>query len=260
MKKRIVFIITLVFLNLGIAFPQEKSDNIFGFTIGFTEYQVKEKVLNNIRNRGMFFSGGLFYEKIKEFSYQKFELYMIYNKLKSRYDPNKATIAVNLSLNYRYARKVKDIKDDFCFFLGGVIGLDSYVSFYDNWDDSHGYWLTSYYLGLDAILTYQTSDKSTLFMEFNTPVVALISRPPERILYKMDNPGFSSAIKKLHENLRLTSMHQHFVLNINLGYTFQYFNKFKQSIFWRFMYLNNDMTYSKKINILIHTLGISFRF
>ena len=43
MKKRIVFIITLVFLNLGIAFPQEKSDNIFGFTIGFTEYQVKEK-------------------------------------------------------------------------------------------------------------------------------------------------------------------------------------------------------------------------
>ncbi|MFX0138991.1 MAG: hypothetical protein ACFFDN_35445, partial [Candidatus Hodarchaeota archaeon] len=90
--------------------------------------------------------------------------------------------------------------------------------------------------------------------------VALVSRPPERILYKMDNPEFSSAIKLLHENLKLTSFHQHFVLNMNLVYTLQYFNKFKQSIFWRFMYLNNNMTYSKKIKILIHILGISFNF
>ena len=263
MKKKIAFITIFIFLNLKITFPQgkiESSNNNFGLSIGLTEYQVKEKILNNIRHRGMFISGGLFYEKIKESSHQKYELYIIPNALKSRYDPDKASKSIHTFFDYRYTRKVKNINKDLSVYLGGIAGFESHISYYENWNDSHLYWLTSYYLGSDAMLKYHPSEKNIVSLDINIPVIALISRPPERTLYKLLNPEFSWIVRKFHENLRLVSIHQHFVLNMKLGYTFQYSSKFKQSVYWRFMYLNNNMTYSKELNILAHSLGTSFHF
>ena len=98
MRKGIAFtmiLVVIIFLAPGIAFSQSKmgnTSNDLGFTIGLTEYQVKERVLNDIRHRGAFISGGLFYEKSKETSKQRFELYSVpfLGKVGSRYDPDKA--------------------------------------------------------------------------------------------------------------------------------------------------------------------------
>lgn len=266
MRKRISFtLITLimVFLSLGTASPQDKqeSDNKdFGLTIGLTEYQIKEKVLNNVRHSGTFISGGLFYERSKETSKQRFELYSVPSKVGSRYDPDKASTIVDTYIKYRYARKVKDISQDLSLFLGGITGLDSRIAYYANWDESHFYWLTSYDLGFDGILTYQKSGKSSLWLEINAPLVSLVSRPPERFLSKEINPDFWWIIGKLHEDPGFTSIHKHFALSMDLGYTFQYSSKFKQSIFWRFCFIKNSMEHSKDISILTHTLGITFLF
>jgi hypothetical protein len=170
------------------------------------------------------------------------------------------SFAINPSLNYRYARKVKDINRGLSLFLGGIIGLEMHHEWFDNWDDSHLYWLTSYHLGIDGILIYQNSSDSELFLEISTPVAALISRPPERFLYKVANPKFSWVIDELHSNLRLTSIHEHFVLKVNLGYTFRYNAHFEQRLYWRFSYTNNSVPYSKDIVILTHVLGVGFVF
>jgi hypothetical protein len=263
MRAKISFILITILFILKTAIPQnqfESGSKDFGFTIGLNEYQVKEKVLNNIRHRGMMPALAFSYEKSKKISRQRFEFFLIVNMLKSRYDPDRSSIVINPSINYRYARKVKDIDQDFKLFLGGIAGLNSHGAFFDNWDDSHLYWLTSYSLGIDAILTYQRSEKSFFFLEINSPVLALISRPPTRFLYKAVNPEFSWIVSEYHKNLRLTSIHEHFVLNLDLEYRFRYSKKFMQSIFWRFRYAKNSMSYSKNIDILTHTLGLTIIF
>jgi hypothetical protein len=253
----------IILLSMGVVFSQdtaEAAETDVGLSLGVAEYQVRENVLNSIRHRGTLGSGGFFYERTKEISRQKVEFHLIFSKLESRYDPDKSTFAVNPSVSYRYARKVKNINQSMSIFLGGIIGLEMHHEWFDNWDDSHLYWLTSYHLGVDGILTYQNSPDSEFFLEISTPVVALISRPPERFLYKVANPKFSWAVDELHSNLRLTSVHEHFVLSMNLGYKFRYNARFEQGLYWRFSYTKNSVPYSKDIVILTHAFGASFVF
>jgi hypothetical protein len=263
MRKELVCIQVIILLGQGIAFSQdtvEPGGTDLGFSLGVAEYQMRENALNNIRHRGTLASGGISYERIGEISRQKVEFYLIFSTLKSRYDPDKSSFAANPSLTYRYARKVRNINQELSLFLGGITGLDMHHEWFDNWDDSHLYWLTAYYLGIDGILTYRNSRDSELFLEIATPVVALISRPPERFLYKVANPKFSWVVDELHSNLRLTSVHEHFVFNINLGYTFRYSRRFTQRLYWRFSYTSNSVPYSKDLTILTHVFGAGFVF
>ena len=263
MKNFKYVILILIFLHQSIIFAQGKNEsnsNDFGLSVGLAEYQVKEKVLNNIRHQGLFPSLGFSYEKIREVSQQKFELNLNFNLLKSRYDPEAASIVINPSISYRYARMVKNITPDIHLFLGGIAGFNSYSAYHLNWDDSHIYWLTAYDLGVDCIFIYQRPNKHSFMLEINMPVVALVSRPPERFLYKVLNPKFSWLISEFHDNMRLTSIHQHFAIDMNLAYKFRYSKKFEQRLFWQFSYLNNNMSYSKEISILTHTFGVTFLF
>lgn len=266
MRKVIAFtliIVAMMLLDSGIAFSQSKMEgtsNDLGFTICLIEYQVKERVLNNIRHRGTFISGGLSYEKSKEISKHRFELYLAPALVGSRYDPDKASTIIDTAIKYRYARRVRDINQDISSFLGGIAGLNSHVGYYENWDESHFYWLTSYYMGVGGILTYRKSSKSSFWFEANTPLVALVSRPPKRFLYKEPNPKLSWILSELHNDLTLATVNRYLVLNMDLGYTFKYSSKFKQSVFWRLCYTKSSMAYSKDIAILTHTFGTTFLF
>lgn len=263
MRKELAAALIIILLSSGIARSQddvESDGRDIGFSLGLAEYQVREEVLNNIRHRGTLASGGVFYERTSEVARQKYEFHLIFSMLKSRYDPDKASFAVNPSLNYRYARKVKNINPPLALYLGGIIGLDMHHEWFDNWDDSHLYWLTSYYLGIDGVLIYQKSADNSLSLEIYAPVAALVSRPPKRFLYKVANPEFSWAVDELHSNLRFASINEHVVLNMNLGYSLRYTARFKQRIYWRACYTKSMMPYSKDITILTHAIGASFIF
>ncbi|MFC1726415.1 hypothetical protein ACFL4T_12375 [candidate division KSB1 bacterium] len=263
MIKKIKLVLIIFLFGLNSAVSQEKVNtpgNDFGVTIGIPCFQVKEKVLNNIRHGGSLFSFALSYEKPRETSFKAFEFYYSVSMLKSRYDPENASYAFSTKIDYRYLKKAGEFNDKYSVFAGVITGLNSQLMFYDNWDDSHLYWLTSYYLGVDGMLNYKKSEKSTIFLEINTPIAALVSRPEARILYKTVNPEFSWIIKKLHENLRLTSIHQHFVFNMSLGYTYRPSAKFGYRLFWRFSYLKNSMSYSKDLSIVNHVFGVTLLF
>jgi len=263
MGKTLSPVFIFLFITVSMAFSQTtiKSDpHNYGITFGLNGYQVKEKVLCNVKHSGRFFSGGFSFEQSSESSLQNLELYFTINKLKSRYDPDNKSIVINPFIHFSYKKKVRVINQKLSLYAGGITGGTWHLAFYENWDDSHLYWLTNYFIGVDGKAVYRISGKSDFFIGMNMPVLSLVSRPPALILYKMDNPDFSYALNKMHENIGLTSLHRHFMFDMNIGYTYEFSDKFKQRFFWRMCYIHNSMENSKVISIMTHTFGIKFLF
>jgi len=264
---KVKMIITLIFLiiNVGFAFSGDKNPNAkkyTGFIIGLSFTHVKEKVLNNIRHKGTFFPSPItfIYENVKINSVQVFEFNIHFTGLKSRYDPDVSSLMIHPDINYRYLWKINKTDEKLDLYLGGITGLNMHLGWYDNWDDSHLYWLTSYYIGADGRLHYELTKKSSFYLDLHFPVISLVSRPPERFLYKGVNPEFGWMISELHDNLRLTTLHQHFTMNLDLAYELYYSEKSKLRIFWRLYYLNNKMNYSKNLRVISNVIGAGLLF
>lgn len=265
MKGKIIYILVFIILNTEPTFSDGNDSNTrkyFGFTIGLSRNQVKEKVLNNIRHQGTFFPSPIsfVYENVKINSIQRFEFNLFFTGLKSRYDPDVSSLMIHPDINYRYIWKINKANETWGFYLGGITGLNMQLGWYDNWDDSHLYWLTSYYLGADGRLDYTLSNKSSFYLDISFPLLSVVSRPPERFLYKVVNPEFSWIISEIHENLRLTSVHQYFAMNVDFAYELRYSEKSKLRIFWRIYYLNSNMDYSKNLRVISHTVGATILF
>jgi len=232
----------------------------FALRFEFIDYQVTDQVLNNLRHQGWFPSLALQYYRSSASVRHRLELSIQPNLLKSRYDPDRSSVILDHSLNYSYARLATGIGTNVSLYLGGIVGLTSHLGYYENWDDSHGYWLTAYTLGLDATLVRRFTNGGSLELTANTPVVALVSRPFDRILSKTWDATFWGIVKKLHERARITTLHEHLVINAALGYTFRYTTGFDQRVMWRFSYTSNTMSYSKPIHRLTHSLGVVLLF
>ncbi len=265
MKGLLIFFLTFLIINPGFSFPADKKENsnkYFGFTIGLSRSQVKEKVLNNIRHQGTFFPSPISfnYENVKNNSFQAFEFNIHFTGLKSRYDPDVSSLMIHPDINYRYLWKLNSTNETIDFFLGAITGLNMQLGWYNNWDDSHLYWLTSYYLGADGRMNYKVNDKSSFYLDLSLPLISLVSRPPDRFLYKVVNPEIGWIISEIHDDLRLTSVNQHFVMNLDLAYELKYSGKSKLRIFWRFYYLDNNMDYSRNLKVISHVFGTSLLF
>ena len=262
LKKIITFSILSLALSQSVM-PQERSETTrsdFGISIAINNYQIKEKILNNIRHTGYFPALGFSYnwqtEKIK----QRVEFFLIINMLKSRYENETAPVMIDFTLNYTQVRKVTVFYPDLHLFIGGSGGLYSHMGWFDNWDDSHIYWLTYYYVGLNTLLTYKSPSESSAYLEFSLPILSLVSRPPERFFYKGINDKFSWIVSEIHNDLTVTTIHQHLVLNFDLGYKFNHSESFQHKVYWRINYTNTQMSYSKEVIILTHIIGTTFLF
>lgn len=247
----------LIFSSLLTIYAQDTTDSNWGIKIGLNEYQVQEKVLSNIRHRGILASLGFSYSSLDNISLSEFRFNIIFNGLKSRYETEIASFAANPSINYRYLKRINDFHDKIYMYVGGIAGWNLHMDFYDKWDESHVYWLNSYYIGISDRLSYLLTDNSRLNLDINIPVLAFISRPPERFLYKELDLKFSWFINSFHENLTFTSINQHFEVNLILEYKLENSKMFLNNFFWSFTYLRNSMSYSKTISILYHTFGIT---
>lgn len=259
--------IRLITLCLGLGFMTNaisqdiiKGDKNFGISLGLNDYQIRETILNNIRHRGLLLSLGLSNSRLKDKSYKEFNFNIIVNKLKTRYETEKLSLAANPLIKYRYLRKVKNFNENFNLFIGGITGWNLHLGFYEEWDESHIYWLNSYFLGIDERLIFHSSEKSTISLDINIPIVSLISRPPKRFLYKEINPKLSWFLNNFHDDLKLASLNQHFEYNMIFEYKFWNSKKYKKIIFWHFSYLKNTMPHSKDLSILTNTFGIKLTF
>ena len=101
---RFVCIILLLgsFSALCAAEDSKDYENSFAISLGLSEYQTKEFVLNKVKHRGLFPSLAFDYHIPSEKSRQNITLNILFNPLASSYESEAATIAVRSGLNYSY--------------------------------------------------------------------------------------------------------------------------------------------------------------
>ena len=260
MRKPHLILLVLLVPAIACAQGTDQSDSDFGISLGLSNYQVREEVLNNLRHSGTLFSLGLSHTRPTGLSLKTCRFNVTVSTMKSRYESESNSYALNTVLTYSYSRRVARLTDKADLYVGGIIGLNQHLDFYDAWDESHIYWLTAYFLGPAGLMTYRKSEKSSFSIDVNLPLVSVVSRPPERFLYKEGDPTFSWIMGRIHDNLRLTSIHRHFAFDVTLGYTHGSVGGTKRFLFWRMTYLHNSMEYSKEISIATHTVGVALLF
>ena len=263
MEFKYKYILNLVIFCTGILLADDKAKNetnTFSFTLGLNEYQTKESVLNKVKHRGLFPALFFDYKIPSETDQHNIQFLFLFNQLKSPFENKKATFVTRTDLNYSYSQRVSQLSQQVDFFLGGISGISYNISYFENWDESHFYWLTNYYLGLDGIFKYYHSNGRILSLEVQMPLLSLISRPPERFRKSEINSQFSSILGDIHNNMKLVSINRHFDLRLSLSYVLSKDILFSPILMWHFTYLNNTIPGSKKLKILTHTFGIKLNF
>lgn len=261
--RKIIFSFLIMLGIISPGFSQTATDSLytdFGISIGLNNYQVRETVLNNIRHSGFFPALGFSFDWYQNHIRSKVELFLMVNMLKSRYEEEVSPIVITPAINYRQVRKVAEYDPDLHLFIGGIAGIHSHMAFFDNWDDSHIYWMTSYFAGFNGLITYGDPQGPSGYLELSLPLLSLVSRPPERFDYKVINDDFSWIMKEIHRDMKFTTIHEHMVIDMDLGYNFVHSDSFRQKVFWRISYINSQLSGSKELAILTHTIGTSLLF
>lgn len=231
-----------------------------GFTLGVSLYEVRDEVLNGLRHRGPSISAGLFRERVSDEAMRRIEVSFAFAPLADRYSPDRSSLLFQPAFDLRYVRNAVQVSEDLSLFLGGTAGWISRFSFYENWDQAHAYWLTSWYLGLSAGLFRSLDNGGALFLEMDVPLLAVVSRPPGRFEYKEFNPDLGWVLKEIHSDPRLTSIQQHTSVTATLSYLRPGGGFLGHRIFWQTAFTSNRLPNSRPFTALTHTLGISHPF
>lgn len=110
--------------------------------------------------------------------------------------------AVDLAAHFGHAARPGSVD------LGVWLGLHQVLGYYVAWDDSYLYWFSTTGLGPSARLTLDTLPRP-VEVELRAPLVALVSRPPRRRVYRVDNlvsVGF--LLGRFADDPQLTSVHE----------------------------------------------------
>jgi hypothetical protein len=232
----------------------------FGIAVGWTGYQVRDHVLTPIRHDGKFPSLSVFHLKKMPYALREIHADFMFNPLTSRFEDEINSLAMNLSLNYRYLPRVFGESTELKVFAGPIIGSSAHLGYYNWWDEGHIYWLNSYFLGLNARFKYPTSGMSQLVLDLYMPLITLASRPPERFYYKELNPKFSWIVSRLHDDMALATLDRHLAVNAYLEYVIAFSKRYQQGVFWKASYVRSSLRSSENLYLMIHTLGTRLYF
>jgi len=235
------------------------TDNDFGVAVSFTSLALKDEVLNPLRHSGTFVSLGLFLDRPRATTASRFDLDLVFNPVSSRYESGKDSFASAMRLGYRRVRQVGQPGSELRLLAGGAVAAAYQFAYFDNWDDSHGYWLTAYSVDATGTMEYTGWGGRPVSLEVTAPVFALVSRPRSPILYKGDSANFGWIVRKLHENMKLTSVHRHRAVEATLrlsrpGATWG------RSFFWHVAYVHDDLPHSSNVEVLRQSVGASVVF
>jgi hypothetical protein len=242
----------------GQGVPREAATR-YGLTLGVAFHQVRDEALNPIRHQGPSVSAGVFREGGSAGSMHRFGISFTFAPLTDRYSPDRSSVLFHPAVEFRYARKTAQLSENLALFLGGTVGWSTRFGFYENWDQGHPYWLTSAHLGFAGSLVRALDDGKSLQLDLDSPLVALVSRPPERFEYKEVNPDLGWVFREIHSDPRITSVHEHSALTATLTFH-NTGGRFAQRIFWQTAFAATRLPSSKPFNSLSHTLGISHLF
>ena len=232
----------------------------FGIAVGWTGFAVRENLLSPVRHDGNFPSLSIFHQKNMSGAIREIHADFVFNMLTTRFEDEANSAGTNLALNYRYLFKVFGSDSTFSACVGPIGGISAYLMYFNMWDESHIYWLNTYFVGANTRLQYPTSGMSRLILDVNVPVVVLASRPPVRFLYKEMNPEFGWIVSRLHDHMKLTSFDHHQAINASVEYRITFSTRFKLGLFWKASYVRNTLVPGGDLDIMINMLGTRLYF
>ena len=175
--------------------------------------QVRENALNSLVHKGSLIVTSLSFDNESETGLShRLELSYGIGSLKSRFEEDKNSTYSNPQLRYSLTMPIT-----YSMSVGGYLSVDYQVMEFENWDDSHVYWLTSYQIG--PVLKIDNIPFKGLFANISFPVLALVSRSRNEITNKVDSGEFSDIFNLIHSNAAIISFIKYRVFDIHIRYT-----------------------------------------
>jgi hypothetical protein len=259
MKMKLVIFAMVVFLITTAAaqnyHPFSKPIHQIGIVLGGLNYQVRDDIIAPLRWDGFGFVGGLSYSLISDKGRHNIDLRVLYSSPSNRYD-HKSKIG-EINLGYGYMHRVGVNESHRQLQIGGQIDWNYNAQYYENWDDSHIYWLNVYELGPAARWSNTIKDNHQLALTFNFSLIALVSRPPKYRYYDQERLP-KEILSKPHEKMELTSLHEYISIGLRGQYKYQVSRKITMGV----TYYLNYKTFSKpeRISLFSNTLQLNLLF
>lgn len=229
----------------------------FGIALAVTEYQIRDGVLNPIRHRGTSLSLEFFRRGGGPATRQRLGMSVLVDPLGDRYTSGRSSTLIHLAVDFRMARKVTDIGGRTSVFVGGSAGWSTDFAFHEQWDQQHVYWLTASELGPVVSLERRLGGGHSIQLYAGMPVLAMVSRPPQRFDYREVDHGLGWMLKEIHSGSRLATPDEHFALRAGLTFSAVRDGKLRIAFFWRTSYVRSDVPTSREVKIVNHSLGVS---
>ena len=263
MIRTITCLMVILFMICCASFSQERADThrkLSGFHFGISYMNLKDEVLNNVIHKGNGILGAIYLERSDNMSVKRLDLELGSGFLMSNFESEASSYLFSGSAGFRYLRNLSYADPGFKFYLGGKVKIGTAIEYFDNWDESHFYWITAYSIGADFRLDYSFGDKSKIQIEGDLPLFSLVSRPPAEFLYTQSSPALPDVVKDINHDLRFLSPARYQELNLQVKYSLRNSKKFVPSIFWRLSYLSINKDGSGKLKYINQTFGVEFIF
>lgn len=233
---------------------------LHGPQLGISANKLQDASLSKVLHQGPGFYFGTFTEKSTGLSFQRIEVSLAANFLKSNYEIENSSFHFQLPFKYTYLRSLRKLEKGPAIYFGGFASFAANIEYFDNWDQNHFYWLTSYNLGVDFRTELHLSSKGKLQVESNIPIISLISRPPEQITNTQASSSFFNILKTIHTNPTIAFPIQHLSFCFGVRYIFFNKRKIQPALVWKLQYLKNNTRESRSLKIMNQTIGIEFYF
>lgn len=261
--KRIITFLMLLFIISKYSYSQDHGlwpVRISGIHFGISNNKMRENLISKTIHRGFGLSVGTFIEIIRYRTLQVYDLDLGVDFLKSRFESETGSYKFNLSATYKYLVRLSSTDSKTGFYLGPHLNINSLITYFDNWDENHYYWLTGYSLGAGGRIQSSTSSGDEFKIDFDIPLTSLVSRPPENLTVTQSGSEFTAILKQVNKDPVVTSLFQHFYFNLRTGYSFRNLRRMEPTIFWEFIYLANRQVELGKITNINNLLGVEFNF
>ncbi len=263
MKKPLVVCFMILLRISCPTFSQENTDTgskYSGFQIGISHMDLQEQSLNRAIHRGPGLMGAYYLERSNSKAMTLLNMDLGSAFLRSNYESETSSYMFSGSVSISHLRNLAIKNPALSFHLGGKAEAGSVIEYFDNWDESHFYWITAYSLGVDLRFAWSFGRNSRIGLEVDFPVLSLVSRPPSSFHSTQMSPSLPDVFRELNRDLRLMSPGGYRNLNIQVKYSLRNAKKFVPSIFLRFSEMYVDKDGSGSVKFINHALGVEYRF
>jgi len=232
---------------------QDRQSNLsLGFNFG--RIQIQETALNGLIHQGSIIIVNLSYDNQSQSGLShSIELNFGTGSIRSDIEESKNSTFSNPQLRYSLTKSISP-----SISVGGYLSGEYLVINFENWDDSHKYWVTSYQLG--PVLKLNNVPLNDFSIEFSFPILAFVSRSRNEITNKVDSGTFSDIWGLIHSNATTTSFIKYQSLYLQLRYTLFNSERINLDIRSKFKYVHSLIPGTKEFTSSIILIGLLFSY